>query len=172
MLAELLRAIDEAPDEVDRWHPLADWFMDNDDPRGELIAIDLALEDKPSLSKRAELGARRTELLATSTPKLLGDTFAQVVAEGYGTITWRRGFVESLEYKGSSSMPHRRPVGWLVKLITAEHVPFTLVREIDFSYTDLSDLTPFTRFQHLRKLKITGCALSAEQCALHSKNDW
>jgi hypothetical protein len=149
VLAELLRAIEEAYDDDAHWHPLADWYMDRDDPRGELIAIDLALETRLARGKRAELDARRAEILAASAPKLLGETFARVIADDYARVTWRRGFIDELYFVGDRTMRHRRQCGWLLELMTAQHEPFSLLRVLDLAYTDFADARLLAPFPHL-----------------------
>jgi uncharacterized protein (TIGR02996 family) len=154
-----LRAIDEEFDNVAHWHPLADWLIEQGDPRGELIMIDLALESRGGDDE--PLRARRAEILAESAPRLLGDTFAKVVGEGYGSVVWRRGFVDEVKYVGDRGLAHRRAVGWLVKLMVTVHEPFALLRGLDVSYTDITDLAPLEKFPHLEHLKLTGCQPTA-----------
>jgi uncharacterized protein (TIGR02996 family) len=154
-LTDLLRVIDEDFDNSAHWHPLADWLIEHDDPRGELINIDLALEAGDGDIKA--LLARRLEILEASAPALLGDTFSRVIKDGYGKVTWRRGFVDTVQYVGSPHLQHRKAVGWLIKLMTTVHEPFAFLRELDISYTDITDVTVFKRFSHLRELKIEGC---------------
>lgn len=154
-LGDLLRTIEEDFDNEGHWHPLADWLIERDDPRGELINIDLALEAGDGDNKA--LIERRVEILELSAPALLGDTFARVIKDGYGKVTWRRGFVESVTYRGDRNLRHRKAVGWLVKLITTQHEPFTFLRTLDLSYTDITDVTPLARFTHLVELDLSGC---------------
>lgn len=154
-LSDLLRAIDEDFDNAAHWHPLADWLIEHDDPRGELINIDLALEAGDGDNKA--LTQRRVEILEASAPALLGDTFARVVKDGYGKVTWRRGFVDTVSYRGDRGLRHRKAVGWLVKLMTTQHEPFAFLRELDLSYTDITDVTALLRFTHLRTLTLSGC---------------
>lgn len=154
-LQDLLRTIDEDAGNLAHWHPLADWLIEQDDPRGELINIDLALEAGDG--DQASLVARRAEILAESAPKLLGETFARVVADGYGSVTWRRGFVDEVAYMGSSSLAHRKSVGWLIKLMLTVHEPFAFLRRLDLSYTDITDVAPLVKFSHLVALDLTGC---------------
>ena len=154
-LPELLRALDDDFDNLAHWHPLADFLSERDDPRGELIVIDLALEAGEGDTET--LQARRTEILAASAPALLGDTFSRVIADGYGKVTWRRGFVDSVAYRGERHLGHLKAVGWLVKLMTTQHEPFALLRALDLSYTDIADLKPLQKFPHLAKLTLTGC---------------
>jgi hypothetical protein len=154
-MQDLLRTIDEDFDNLAHWHPLADWLIEQDDPRGELINIDLALEGRDGDTEA--LTQRRAEILAESAPKLLGETFARVIAEGYGKVTWRRGFVDEVAYVGDPNLSHLRSVGWLVKLMIANREPFALLRALDLSYTDITDLTPLEKFPHLATLELKGC---------------
>jgi hypothetical protein len=154
-MADLLRAIEEDIDNLAHWHPLADWLIERDDPRGELINIDLALE--ANTGDAEQLNARRKEILAESAPKLLGDTFSRVIAEGYGSVSWRRGFVDNVKYSGDPSLGHLRSVGWLIRLMVANREPFALMRRLDLSHTDIADLAPLATFPHLVQLDLAGC---------------
>lgn len=154
-LSDLLRTIDEDFDNVGHWHPLADWLIEREDPRGELINIDLALEAGDGDNKA--LTQRRVEILELSAPALLGDTFARVIEDGYAKVTWRRGFVDAVTYRGDPNLRHRKAVGWLIKLMTAQFEPFTFLRTLDVSHTDLTDLTTLRRFTRLTELRVTGC---------------
>jgi hypothetical protein len=154
-LGDLLRTIDEDFDNLAHWHPLADWLIERDDPRGELINIDLAIE--AGTGDRDALAERRAEILTHSAPKLLGDTFARVIADGYGTVKWRRGFVDEASYRGDPNLRHRKSVGWLIKLMTTVHEPFALLRVLDLSFTDITELHPLMKFRHLAELKLVGC---------------
>jgi hypothetical protein len=153
-LQDLLRAIDDDIEDPAHWHPLADYLIERDDPRGELIMIDLALESRGG--DRDALLARRRAILAASAPKLLGDTFARVIAEGYGQVTWRRGFVDEVQYCGDAELGHRKAVGWLIRLITEVHEPFAFMRRLDLAWTDISDVTPLARFPHLERIVLAG----------------
>lgn len=80
----LVRAIAEAPDDPSNYLVYADWLSERGDPRGELIAVQHALEDAPA-ARRPELEERQTVLLATN-PYLFG-TWPDMRLE------WRNGFV-------------------------------------------------------------------------------
>jgi hypothetical protein len=80
-----------------------------------------------------------------------------VIAEGYGSVVWRRGFVDEVKYVGDRHLAHKKAVGWLVKLMTTVHEPFSLLRVLDLSYTDIVDLTPLGKFPHLARLELRGC---------------
>jgi uncharacterized protein (TIGR02996 family) len=155
-LDDLLRVVSEGPDDTATWMLLSDWMQQRGDPRGELIALDLALEAEQG-GRREPLAGRRAELLAAQAPALLGDTFAKVVAEGYGTVVWRRGFVDQVIYTGSRTMyRHQRAVGWVVRLMVEHYEPFTFTRDIRFTRTDLASVGQLARFAHLERLDICG----------------
>lgn len=154
-LSDLLRTIDEDFDTSAHWHPLADFLIEREDPRGELINIDLALEAGDGDNKA--LIQRRVEILETSAPALLGTTFARVVEDGYGKVTWRRGFVEAVAYRGDPSLRHRKAVGWLLKLMHSTPEVFVFLRRLDLSYTDITDVAPLAAFTHLLEVELTGC---------------
>ncbi len=150
---DLLRVIDENPDDHASWMLYADWLQQRGEPRGELIALDIALETAGGEHK-ARLEAARVELVATYATALLGETFARFVASGYGTVVWHRGFISTLGYAGSTRIGHKRAVSWLVKLMIDNPEPFTFVRVLMFPHTDLAILTPFLPFKHLRELDV------------------
>jgi uncharacterized protein (TIGR02996 family) len=59
---ELLAGIASHPGELERWHILADWLEDQDDPRAELARLRYQLHTEP---ERADLVQRQGELLAS-----------------------------------------------------------------------------------------------------------
>jgi uncharacterized protein (TIGR02996 family) len=134
------------------WALYADWLQQHGDVRGELIALDLALE----ADNRTELRAARDELLRTHGAALLGDTFSRFHADGYGEIRWQRGFVVEIGYGGSMRLTHRRKVKWLAKLIVENPEPFTFLRVLRFPYTDLDDVTQFMELKHLKLIDVHG----------------
>ena len=157
MRAELLRGIADNPDDVASWLAYADWLQQEDAPRGELIALDIALE---TAADKVELEARRKELLVARAPALLGTTFSKFVAEGYGSIDWRRGFIDRLSYDGKG-LAHQRAVGWLVRVICDEYPePFTFMRRLALPRTDLASVTPLARFERLVELDISDSSVT------------
>ena len=61
--AALLAAILEDPENDDARRIYADLLVERGDPRGDFILVDLALDGRLSIRKRAQLSARRWELL-------------------------------------------------------------------------------------------------------------
>lgn len=149
---DLLRGIAEAPNDLATWRAFADWAEQHGNPRGELIALELAIEAEPL---RRDLPLARDLHLVKHGAGLLGDTLARGVADGYVGIAWRRGFVDSLQYAGDARLRHRRAVGWLVPLL--DHEALTFVRRLAFPYTDLADLAPLRGFAQLVEVDIVGC---------------
>lgn len=68
------KAIIENPDERATYSAYADWLQERDDPRGEFMAVQLALEDESrSKNERDSLKAREAELLKTYEREWLGE---------------------------------------------------------------------------------------------------
>jgi uncharacterized protein (TIGR02996 family) len=68
------RAIIEHPDDLSSYSAYADWLQEHDDPRGEFIAVQLALEDESRPKREREaLKKREAELLATYERGWLGE---------------------------------------------------------------------------------------------------
>jgi len=89
--AALDAAIAADPDDRGAYEVYADWLVERNDPRGEWIHVELALEDRPA---DADLVARRAELLARHEATWCG----ALTSSGYWPtrpigVTWRRGFM-------------------------------------------------------------------------------
>jgi uncharacterized protein (TIGR02996 family) len=98
------RAILERPDEIAGYAAYADWLQEQNDPRGEFIAVQLALEDESRpASERKKLQEREAELLKAHERELLGELGPFLHAEDKDAKTatriaprWRRGFLREL----------------------------------------------------------------------------
>ncbi|QJW96558.1 TIGR02996 domain-containing protein [Frigoriglobus tundricola] len=106
------RAIIENPDDRASYSAYADWLQEQGDPRGEFIAVQLALEDESRpKDARDALKAREAELLAEYEREWLGELAPFVFEEGterrtpagyvedYSTGTktlWERGVLSGL----------------------------------------------------------------------------
>jgi uncharacterized protein (TIGR02996 family) len=88
--AELEREIAGNPDDAGPYQVYADWLSDRGDPRGELIALSLALEQTPS---DAAIAKRLGELHAAHDETWLGAVGRPLAGV---TLTWRRGFVDEI----------------------------------------------------------------------------
>ncbi len=76
------------------------------------------------------------------------------MTSGYGDIAWHRGFITLLGYGGNTRLNFKRQVGWLVKLILDNPEPFTFVKKLAFTYTDIADIVPFAQFKHLVEIDV------------------
>lgn len=144
------------PDARDAWHVLADLLQQDGNPRGELLAIDLALEDQPG---DAALKQRHKDFFEANAAALLGDLLSQVVREGYGAAKWERGYVTELKYVGSPGLNHKRAVKWLINAICTQPEALTFLRHLDLTLTDLDDPTPLACFKGLFELELTYTAV-------------
>src|SRR5262245_30593081 len=78
-------ALVENPEDLATHMAYADYLMDQGDPRGEFIQVQLALEDpnRPE-AERQQLQHREKELLDQHVREWLGD-LAESLLDGYGT---------------------------------------------------------------------------------------
>ena len=143
------------------WMAYADWLQSRGEPQGELIAVDIALEQAQGAQQEKLLVARK-DLVARYGAAILGETFARFLAAGYALVEWRRGYITQFAYTGSYSVSHKRAVGWLVKLIEDKPEPFRFVQELGFANTDLASLEPFARFAHLETIDVLDSKVGLE----------
>ncbi len=83
---ELERRLADHPEDVHTYEVYADWLQSNGHARGELIALMLRAEGKPSTKLATEISAfeqRHSSTLRGPVP------FG-------GDLTWRRGFIQSV----------------------------------------------------------------------------
>jgi uncharacterized protein (TIGR02996 family) len=150
---EFVRLVSEDLQDTSNILTYSDWLLERGRRRGELIALDVALERTIDPSNVAELERSRRELLDTHAEELLGAMMSKVVREGYAKIAWRRGFVDTLAYQGVG-LAHRKAVGWFVATLAAESDAFRFLQSLSLRNTDLLDLQPLTRFVNLVELDI------------------
>ena len=102
-----LAAIQESPDDLTTFSVYADWLIEQQDPRGEFIRLQLALEDpalpmyrRPKLEKAAELIRQRSARtwLGNLAPWLMDDASSRYAYE------FRRGQLSSIR---CGSLSHR-----------------------------------------------------------------
>jgi uncharacterized protein (TIGR02996 family) len=100
------RAIQEKPDDVAGYAAYADWLQEHDDPRGEFIATQLALEDEKRPKKEREaLKAREAALLKAHEREWLGELVPYLLDREEDpddprpevAYRWRRGFLAGLD---------------------------------------------------------------------------
>jgi uncharacterized protein (TIGR02996 family) len=97
--AELEAAIAKNPDDLDAYLVYADWLQGQGDPRGELISLHVALEDKPDDKK---LTKQANALIAEHADHFYGP-FAEEITRKKSkyervaiTVEWRRGFFDTV----------------------------------------------------------------------------
>jgi uncharacterized protein (TIGR02996 family) len=110
MREALERAILDFPEDPEPFAVYADWLVDQGDPRGEFIQVQLALEDEARpASERQALQQREKQLLEAHQPRWLGPLAAHVLGEHevdhpetYGQVLnyglrFVRGFLHTFE---------------------------------------------------------------------------
>ncbi|MFT3710776.1 MAG: hypothetical protein QM817_24390 [Archangium sp.] len=153
---EVVKTLLANPDARDAWHVLSDLLQQDGNPRGELLAIDLLLEAKPDEA----LAERHKTFFETHAAALLGELLSQVVKEGYGAATWKRGYVTELSYVGRPGAGYKRSVKWLVKAICTQPEALTFLRKLDLSATDVDDPAPLACFTGLFELDLSHSAVT------------
>lgn len=153
---EVVQRLLADPDARDAWLVLSDLLQVEGNPRGELLALELALEATPEEA----IQARCKAFFDAHAPALYGELLSQVVREGYGAVSWSRGYVRELSYVGDPALGHQRAVKWLVTAICTQPEALTFLRKVSFAHTDLADPAPLSCFKGLRELDLTGTAVS------------
>jgi uncharacterized protein (TIGR02996 family) len=162
---DLLSVIDENPSDDSSWMLYADWLQQKGDPRGELMALDMAIE-KAAGADREALAKERGDLLTRAGAQMLGDTLARFLREPYASVTWRRGFITIFAYSGRYTLNYKLQVGWVVKLMLEKPDSFTFLHTLSLPITDIEDLAPLTRFKNLKMLDVSGSNV-VDVAALH-----
>ncbi len=99
------RAILENPDDVASYSAYADWLQEQGDPRGEFIAVQLALEDESRpKDTRDGLKVRETELLKAHEREWLGELAShfrgrEVTNHADPNYDWNRPEMPEIQYR-------------------------------------------------------------------------
>ena len=117
---ELEAAIEKDPDDEDAYLVYGDWLQTQDDPRGELIALQAAALRDPT---DKQIAARVTELLARHDNAFLGELGEHV------NVVWHYGFVRDV--KLAPDKDPEVPLAVLRKLL--DHPSGRFVRSIAFA---------------------------------------
>lgn len=96
--ADLEAAILDASDAREAYAVYADWLLERGDPAGELVAVQLALEDAPD---DPALRARERELLAGRDAELRR-LYAYAVSQEIADPVWRRGLLYAVTVGGDA----------------------------------------------------------------------
>jgi hypothetical protein len=146
---EVVQQLFANADARDAWLVLSDLLQQEGNPRGEWLAIELAVEGQP------ELAERHRAFFEANAAALCGPVLSEVIKARYGAVVWSRGYVSELAYIGDSGLRHQRAVKWLVKAICASPEPLTFLRKATFTKTDLDDPSPLQCFKALRELELS-----------------
>lgn len=139
----------DRPDDLAGWSAYADWLTEHGDPRGELMRVQLALEDESlTKSEREELKAAESEWLVRNHPV---DSLVGLLP--FDVLRFARGFPVALvglrvhEYDPADFLSRLAAVGELrwVRSVRIESV---------FDDTPLTPLAGATFAPHLRTLWI------------------
>jgi uncharacterized protein (TIGR02996 family) len=117
---QLEAAIEKDPDDEEAYLVYGDWLQTEDDPRGELIALQAAANRDPS---DKQLVRRITELLARHDEVLLGELGGEM------SVTWHLGFVRTVRL--AADKDPAKPIASLRALL--EHPSGRFVRSISFA---------------------------------------
>ncbi len=98
MRAELEAAILADPDAREAYAVYADWLLEQGDPDGELVAVQLAREDAPG---DPALEARARELIAAR-ERQLERLYYHAVAGAFCRPIWRRGVLYAITIRGDA----------------------------------------------------------------------
>jgi uncharacterized protein (TIGR02996 family) len=149
----LVRAIEGAPDDPAPYLVYGDWLQTQGDPRGTLIALQHAGEAKTPAGAKARAGARKH--LDAHTDTLLGE-LAKYPKGDYClglALTWRRGFIESVELDHESPAGKRFDAKKCLEQLLA-HPSAQFLRELSVHRVDAktNDYRPIVRLLAERKL--------------------
>jgi uncharacterized protein (TIGR02996 family) len=87
------------PDDLAGWSAFADYLAEQDDPRGELMQVQLALADESlKAAERKKLAKREEELLKKLKRLLLGE-FADFKKTDGVTVTVANGWIRAIRFK-------------------------------------------------------------------------
>lgn len=165
MRDEFEQAIFDEPDQIENHAVYADWLLDQGDPRGELIQLQLSLEDSHvDPFERAELQVRETELLEDHAYEWLGslaDLFlrrsrsGQVSHRRDSDFSFSRGWLNGIRadrlYSGTARRLVEAPEARLMQSVVVEddgdgacHAMrysslLPSLRELDLSFSGVTD---------------------------------
>lgn len=150
MSAESFEAhLRDRPDDLAGWSAYADWLAEHGDPRGELMRVQLALEDESlTKSEREELKAAETEWLARNHPRGLLDGHLPL-----DQLRFARGFPVELV---NVDVSEEHPEDFLSRIAATEELRWVRTVRIEYLFEDtpLAPLGGATFAPHLRTLWI------------------
>jgi len=124
------------PDDRDAYAVYGDWLSERNDPRGELIAVQMKLEGAPGDTALRE---REKKLLDANREAWLGESLAKLTKEDDFHVTWRWGFVDGVRI-GPVEGYETSSIDFPDTIASLAEVPhYNLVRDITigaFEYDD------------------------------------
>jgi uncharacterized protein (TIGR02996 family) len=162
-------ALLENPDDLATHSAYADLLSENGDPRGELIQVQLALEDeKLPAKKRKQLQDREQELFdahgpawygALAKPIPSGDEAEEEESDPVFAYRWRRGWIDALTMKRLSSRA--------VQAFTQSPL-LLLLRELVIPYCDWNEedppLLPLGESPYVQNLRVFQLGPDGDSC--------
>ena len=97
------------PDNLEAWQVYGDWLQAQDDPRGELIALQVALEKEKNSSRKDSLRGRQQDLTKELMGEWLSPELLQASKERPSLLQfrWRFGFLEWVKVR--TTYNHNEP---------------------------------------------------------------
>ncbi|VAW72261.1 hypothetical protein MNBD_GAMMA12-1678 [hydrothermal vent metagenome] len=90
---ELVRSIQIDPDNIEAWQVYSDYLQTQNDPRGELIALGIAIEKSPRSKKGKEAKVRFNQIFEESKEAGLGVAAEYINDTKLFSITWKYGYL-------------------------------------------------------------------------------
>lgn len=150
MSAESFEAhLRDRPDDLAGWSAYADWLAEHSDPRGELMRVQLALENESlTKSEREALKAAESEWLARNHPLGMLDGLLPL-----DQVRFARGFPVALV---NLDVSEEHPEVFLSQLATSDELRWVRSVRIDYLFEDtpLTPLAGATFAPHLQTLWI------------------
>jgi uncharacterized protein (TIGR02996 family) len=152
----------EEPDDLATWSAYADYLTEQGDPRGEFMAVQIALERETPPAERIRLKKREAELV-WDLDRWLGPELSWAVqrsAPGYGEdlrLTFRRGWLQGLVLDFDQNENYSAQIALNEALAAAPTTRWVLSLTMDGpDRTDVSALADAPFLPVLRRLHIGG----------------
>ena len=192
MREKLEKKVVEKPNDLKRHQDYANWLKDNDDPLGDLVEIQIGIENQSNREKRFELQLKERKLLAKHGREWVGELAQYVMWKPDGDdyklkpgckIWWYRGWVSGLQIdeltlRLSKVLLQTKEMRLVTKMVLTEPVNASCdylhewglldrIKELDLSYGRITDKGALTLAadRSLKKLKsvdLTGNQLTEE----------
>lgn len=138
---ELEQAIHDDPNDLDAWAVYGDWLQENDDPRGELVSLEVLAargQDNDASAKR------RADLMEVHSAAWLGPVLSKSAEGGDEAILkheWKFGFLHSVRLGAAWDAEGPTVAEALRAMLKLESAKF--LHKLSFGVTDLEGETDF-----------------------------